>query len=97
MSQMVSLNRVMTITDLFGAQCRITNSLAVRSSFLSSKLGSRCLDIASYDKKEEVDLAKKQTFVVATNLTLVNNKSILLIEAAHEKRAQRHRQLSSSR
>jgi hypothetical protein len=38
----------------FGAQCRITNSLAVRSSFLSSKLGSRCLDIASYDKKRKL-------------------------------------------
>ena len=59
----------------FGAQCRITNSLAVRSSFLSSKLGSRCIDVALYDKKEEVDFSKKQTFVVATNLTLVNNSA----------------------
>ncbi len=64
----------------FGAQCRITNSLAVRSSFLSSKLGSRCLDIASYDKKEEVDFAKKQTFVVATNLTLVNNSANIIAD-----------------
>jgi hypothetical protein len=39
----------------FNLEQWITNSLAVRSSFLSSKLGSRCLDIASYDKKEEVD------------------------------------------
>lgn len=57
----------------YGTQSRITNSLAIRSSFLSSKFGSRCLDIASYDKKEEVDFTKKQTLVVATNLTLVNN------------------------
>jgi len=57
----------------YGAQCNISNSLAIRSSFLSSKLGSRCLDIASYNKKEEVDFSKKQTAVVATNLTLVNN------------------------
>lgn len=64
----------------YGAQSRITNSLAVRSSFLSSKLGSRCLDIASYDKKEEVDFAKKQTFVVATNLTLVNNSTNIVAD-----------------
>ncbi|MFV8333186.1 hypothetical protein ACNQGB_16375 [Flavobacterium sp. XS1P32] len=64
----------------YGAQCRITNSLAIRSSFLSSKLGSRCLDVASYDKKEEVDFAKKQTFVVATNLTLVNNSTSIVAD-----------------
>jgi hypothetical protein len=57
----------------YGTQCHITNSLAIRSSFLSSKFGSRCLDVASYDKKEEVDFTKKQTVVVATNLTLVNS------------------------
>ncbi|QZK89068.1 hypothetical protein K5V07_00600 [Flavobacterium sp. CHNK8] len=59
----------------YGAQSSLTNSLAIRSSFLSSKNGSRCLDIASYNKKEEVDFSKKQTLVVATNLTLVNNSA----------------------
>lgn len=57
----------------YGAQCNINNSLAVRSPFLSSKFGSRCLDVASYTKKEEVDFTKKQTLVIATNLTLVNS------------------------
>lgn len=57
----------------FGTQCRIDNSLAIRSSYLTSSLGSRCIDVASYDKKEEVDFAKKQTSVIATNLTLINN------------------------
>ena len=57
----------------FGTQCRIDNSLAIRSSYLTSILGSRCIDVASYDKKEEVDFAKKQTSVIATNLTLINN------------------------
>lgn len=57
----------------YGTQCQITNSLAIRSSFLSSKFGSRCLDIASYTKREEVDFSKKQTRVIATNLTLINN------------------------
>lgn len=64
----------------YGAQSRITNSLAVRSSFLSSKFGSRCLDICSYDKKEDVDFSKKQTFVVATNLTLVNNSENISVD-----------------
>ncbi|WP_026713939.1 hypothetical protein [Flavobacterium daejeonense] len=57
----------------YGAQCKINNSLAVRSSFLTSSLGSRCMNVASYDKKEEVDFSKKQTFVTATNMTLVND------------------------
>ncbi|MDI5889018.1 MULTISPECIES: hypothetical protein [Flavobacterium] len=57
----------------FGTQCRIDNSLAIRSSYLTSNLGSRCIDVASYDKKEEVDFTKKQTSVIATNLTLINN------------------------
>ncbi len=57
----------------FGTQCRIDNSLAIRSSYLTSSLGSRCIDVASYDKKEEVDFTKKQTAVIATNLTLINN------------------------
>ncbi len=56
----------------YGAQCTIDNSLAVRSSYLSSSLGSRCIDIASYNTKSEVDFTKKQTLVVATNLTLLN-------------------------
>ncbi|MFV5690841.1 hypothetical protein ACM55K_02315 [Flavobacterium sp. LT1R49] len=57
----------------FGTQCRIDNSLAIRSSYLTSNTGSRCIDVASYDKKEEVDFTKKQTLVTATNLTLINN------------------------
>ncbi|MBB1194224.1 hypothetical protein DNC80_11180 [Flavobacterium sp. SOK18b] len=64
----------------YGAQSNLTNSLAIRSSFLSSKNGSRCLDIASYNKKEEVDFSKKQTMVVATNLTLVNNSANINVD-----------------
>jgi uncharacterized membrane protein len=57
----------------YGTQCKIINSLAIRSSYLTSSLGSRCVNVASYDKKEEVDFTKKHTFVKASNLTLVNN------------------------
>ena len=64
----------------YGAQCRIDNSLAIRSSYLSSNTGSRCFDVASYDKKEEVDFTKKQTSVTATNITLVNNSENINID-----------------
>lgn len=57
----------------FGTQCKIDNSLVIRSSYLTNSLGSRCMDISSYNKKEEVDFNKKQTLVTASNLTLVNN------------------------
>lgn len=57
-----------------GAQCNITNALAVRSSYLSgNKNGSRCLEINSYDKKEETDFSKKKTSVTAYNITMLND------------------------
>jgi len=56
----------------YGTQCNITNSLAVRSPYVSGANGSRCMIIASYDKKEEVDLTKNGTLVNAENITLVN-------------------------
>ncbi|CAM3960063.1 hypothetical protein [Flavobacterium weaverense] len=64
----------------YGTQCTIDNSLAVRSSYFSSIYGSRCLDVSSYDTKQEVDFTKKQTKVVATNLTLVNNSDSISID-----------------
>ncbi|MBK0369659.1 hypothetical protein [Flavobacterium agrisoli] len=57
-----------------GTQCKIFNSLAVRSSYLTSnKDGSRCMEVASYDKKEETDFTKKQTVVAASNITMLND------------------------
>lgn len=56
----------------YGTQCNILNSLAVRSPYISSADGSRCLSISSYDIKENADTSKKETFVNAENLTLVN-------------------------
>ena len=56
----------------YGAQCEIINSLAIRSPYVSGANGSRCMFIASYDKKEDVDFSKKGTFVTARNMTLVN-------------------------
>lgn len=57
-----------------GTQCKIYNSLAVRSSYLTSnKEGSRCMEVVSYDKKEETDFTKKQTLVTAANITMLND------------------------
>lgn len=61
----------------YGAQCLIENSLAVRSPYVSSSYGSRCLQIVSYNKKEEVDFTKQPTTVIARNLTFVNDSESL--------------------
>lgn len=58
---------------LFGAQAKIDNSLAIRSSYISDSNGSRCLDVSSYIKKENIDFTKKQTSVTANNLTMLND------------------------
>jgi hypothetical protein len=44
----------------------------VRSPYVSGASGSRCMYVASYDKKEDIDFNKKGTFVNAQNLTLIN-------------------------
>ncbi len=74
-SQLVSYK---SINDDFkftqGIQCRLFNSLALRSSYLSSnKDGSRCMEVKTYEKKNETDFTKKATFVTATNLTMLND------------------------
>ena len=57
-----------------GTQCRLYNSLAVRSSYLSSnKDGSRCLEVKGYENKNETDFTKKQTLVEAANITVLND------------------------
>ncbi|OMQ12949.1 hypothetical protein [[Flexibacter] sp. ATCC 35103] len=74
-SQLVSYK---SINDDFkftqGIQCRLYNSLAVRSSYLSSnKDGSRCLEVKTYEKKNETDFTKKATLVIASNMTMLND------------------------
>lgn len=56
----------------YGAQCNISNSLAIRSPYASGAEVSRCINAITYDKKEEVDFSKEQTRITAENLTLVN-------------------------
>ena len=55
-----------------GTQSSIDNSLAIRSPYVSSPDGYRCLYIASFDKKEDADLTKPHTSVYASNMTLIN-------------------------
>ncbi|WP_134145551.1 hypothetical protein [Flavobacterium sp. 270] len=74
-SQLVSYK---SINDDFkftqGIQCRLFNSLAVRSSYLSSnKDGSRCMEVKSYEKKNDTDFTKKLTLVAASNVTMLND------------------------
>ncbi|TGV04869.1 hypothetical protein [Flavivirga rizhaonensis] len=55
-----------------GTQSRLDNSLAIRSPYSTSSNGARCLEITSYDKKEEVDFTKAGTTVIAKNMTMLN-------------------------
>jgi len=63
----------------FGAQCNINNFLAVRSPYMSSSMGSRCMQVISYDKSksEDVDFSKKETSVKAQNLTFLTDSKTL--------------------
>lgn len=61
----------------FGTQAQLLNSLAVRSPYVSSNKGARCVFVVSYNKKEEVDFTKNLTLVVAKNLTLINDSKDL--------------------
>ncbi|MDO7171134.1 hypothetical protein [Mariniflexile sp. AS56] len=80
----VCLNRVVSYRSNsndfkfnYGAQCRLDNSLAIRSPYVSSSSAARCLQVASYNKREEVDFTKKQTHVSANNLTFLNDSENL--------------------
>ena len=64
----------------FGAQSKLDNSIAVRSPYVSSSSRARCLQIASYDKIEEVDFTKKGTLVIANNITFLNDSENLMAD-----------------
>ncbi|WP_034045146.1 hypothetical protein [Wocania ichthyoenteri] len=61
----------------YGTQSSLSNSLAIRSPYVSSRNGARCLQINSYDNKDEVDFTKKGTLVVAKNITLITDSDNL--------------------
>ncbi len=76
----LNLNKLVTLKsngDDFrfsqGTQCRIDNSVSIRDSYYSTSERSRCLNVASYDKREQADFSKKMSNVVVSNFTMVNN------------------------
>lgn len=60
----------------FGTVSNISNSLAVRSPYVSSN-ESRCINVVSYDNANEVDFTKKGSVVVAQNMTLLTDSENL--------------------
>jgi hypothetical protein len=56
----------------YGVQSTITNSLAIKSPYVSGSEASKCMNILAYDLQEKADFSKLQTSVIAENLTLVN-------------------------
>ncbi|WP_264563729.1 hypothetical protein [Flavobacterium sp. N3904] len=71
-----------------GAQCTISNSIAIRNPYSSDRSGSRCFEIDSYDKIENADITKKLTKITANNITLLNtedNNQGLVREAVYIK------------
>ena len=56
-----------------GTQCFIKNSIAIRSVYVSDKSKSRCFEIESFDKIENMDFTRKLTKVNAENITCVTS------------------------
>ncbi|TCK69294.1 hypothetical protein DFQ05_0815 [Winogradskyella wandonensis] len=56
----------------YGTQTSISNSLAVRSPYVSSPDGFKSMHILSFDNKDDADLARLQTNVFASNMSLIN-------------------------
>lgn len=58
----------------YGAKGLIINSLVVRSPYASNG-SSKCLELKSFDKKQEFDHTKQSTSVVANYMSLINTSS----------------------
>ena len=61
-----------------GVQCNISNSIAIRSPFLSDSYGSRCFEMETVDtrKGEVLDSKKEMTRINATNITMMHTQDI---------------------
>ena len=60
----------------YGASVNLSNSLAIRSPYASNGK-SRCLEVHSFDRKEEFDFNKPRTMLNANNLTFLNTSKSL--------------------
>ena len=77
----ITLNKVVSLRagdDDFdfteGAQCTISNGLAIRYPYISDPKRSRCLEIESYKKVTAFDPTKKKTKIKLQNVTLLENE-----------------------
>ncbi|SEA68307.1 hypothetical protein [Bizionia paragorgiae] len=61
----------------YGASCKITNSLAVKSPYVSRAVGSRTLHVLNHDENTVAFTSKIKTKVEAENLTLLNQSNNL--------------------
>lgn len=61
----------------YGALCKISNSLAVKSPYVSGSEISRAMYVSAYDDIEDTDLAADHTTIEAENLTLYNQSKDL--------------------
>ncbi|MEL1252234.1 hypothetical protein AAEO57_00495 [Flavobacterium sp. DGU38] len=61
-----------------GVQCNISNTIAIRSPFLSDSYGSRCFEVETVDtrKGEGLDSNKEMTRINATNITMMHTEDI---------------------
>ncbi len=83
MSKMVSYKSTDDDFDFSqGAQVNLDNSLTIRNSFFSAANGSRCIEIDSYERKEDADFSKKLTTVIASNMTMLNDSDNLAADIA---------------
>lgn len=64
----------------YGAEVILSNSLAVRSPYASNGGDSKCLEVKSYEKKEEFDFSKNRTWVRARNITFLNSSEDLELD-----------------
>ena len=60
-----------------GSQVWISNSLAIRSPYISGAEITRSIYAADYDIKDDTDFSKEQTYIDAKILTLINLSSDL--------------------
>ena len=75
MNNIISFNNADDDFDYsMGVQSTLSNSIAIRSPFISDNTRSRCFEIDSYDKVENYDPAKKKTVVKLNNVTMVSNE-----------------------
>ncbi len=65
-----------------GAQVNLENCIAVRNPYYSATYGSRCIEIDSYERKEDADFSRKMTAVIAMNMTMLNDSNNLIQDLA---------------